>query len=146
MKFKETLKSKLESIELYAMGNRVNLLGRLMTGIGVTDTIKGISYGSGMIYGEGEMGLILTSLGVFLEFVTLGGVTTPNYFKKTEKRIKRGELTQGRVEKLIRSTENNRFFGYCDVQGIYLAARKHKKLDVFKKAKKNVCNVRIPNF
>ncbi len=46
----------------------------------------------------------------------------------------------------IKDTENRKFTGYCQLQGLYLAAKRYGQLDVFYAAKSAVSNNILPNF
>jgi len=61
---------------------------------------------------------------------------------------RRGNLSQRFVERLmtVKQVENGKFLGYCQKQGMYLAARNYGQLEVFNQAKENVSNCKIPHF
>jgi hypothetical protein len=79
--------------------------------------------------------------------VTLAGTSTLEYYHRSVKHIKRFERLDHRfATTLIKGGENDAIFGYCELQGMYLAARNYGQLDAFYKAKKEVSNNIIPNF
>lgn len=79
--------------------------------------------------------------------LTLNGRTTKKYYKKTKKHIElRGELAPEFIEKVIKKSENSKVLGYCELQGIYLAARDTDNLDVFYQVKNKLSRNIIPNF
>ena len=89
-------------------------------------------------------GLSLGLLGIGL---TLNGRTTKKYYKKTRKHIElKGELAPEFIEKLIKKDGNGKILGYCELQGIYLAARDTGNLDVFYRVKNKLSRNIIPNL
>ena len=75
------------------------------------------------------------------------GLSTLKYYKRTSAHIKKfGRLDRRFAETLIKGTENRKFTGYCQLQGLYLAAKRYGQLDVFYAAKSAVSNNVLPNF
>jgi hypothetical protein len=85
--------------------------------------------------------------GYILAMGTMCGWTTYEHYKKAADHIKStGKLDMRYAETLITRSENRSFVGYCQQQGLYLAARDYGYLDVFEKARKMHSNVKIPHF
>lgn len=79
------------------------------------------------------------------------GLDTYKEFKKTEKAVKEQgyldkEWFKDRMMYLSRYTSKSRFIGYCNLQGMFLAAKKYYVLNEFKSARKEVSDNLIPNF
>jgi len=75
------------------------------------------------------------------------GLSTLKYYKRTSAHIKKfGRLDRRFAETLIKGTENRKFTGYCQLQGLYLAAKRYGQLEIFYAAKSAVSNNVLPNF
>ncbi|MCX6818462.1 MAG: hypothetical protein NT129_00485 [Candidatus Aenigmarchaeota archaeon] len=126
-----------EQLYVALVGNRLTLLSEIAIFSGFYGLVKDDSLVWGIPVWAGSM----------LFLYTAGGLSTVDYFNRTEKHIKRfGRLDERFSKALIDGTENNGAGGYCPIQGMYLAAKKYGQLDVFHKAKKDVSNNIIPNF
>ncbi len=125
--------------ELYVglAGNRVDLVGK----IGFAGCICGAA-----ITGFPEWILPLPLFAGIMAY-SYFGMSTLKYYKRTATHIKKfGELDRRFAETLIKETENQKFTGYCQLQGMYLAATRYGQLDAFYKAKSAISNNVIPNF
>ena len=138
------LPDKVDDVYVSLVGNRLNATFQF---ISVNTAV--LAYSSYEI--GSTMGTVVFAYGSFLSATcsawTLCGRSTSKYYKRTEEHIKRfGELRPRFLEKLISKTENREIVGYCQLQGVYLAARKHGQLAVFYDVKRRCSNNVIPNF
>ncbi|MBR9704526.1 hypothetical protein GOV12_03885 [Candidatus Pacearchaeota archaeon] len=93
------------------------------------------------------LGSLALLCGISIEIGTLAGVSTKKYYDKTLKHINlRGELTQEFVTTIINGSDNRWTWGYCQLQGVYLAAKQSGELDTFYKVMKEHSKNLIPNF
>jgi len=125
-----------EQLYVGLIGNRFNALSEIVIGTG----FYGLAADDSLVWG------IPIWLGGLLFGYNLAGVSTVIYFNRTSGHIKRFEKLDERFAKaMIEGTENTGFAGYCQLQGMYMAAKKHGQLDAFYKARKWSNNI-IPNF
>ncbi len=148
---KKTLKTsdKVDDIYVSLTGNRMTVLSHFA-----------IAYGIGMMGGAWRgvgddpicllsclSGAVIYTGGLLASINTCCGRTTPWYYKETEEHIKHfGKLDERFARNLIQGSENGSFVGYCQQQGLYLAARKHGQLGVFRQAQKKYSKIKIPFF
>ena len=101
--------------------------------------LKNVGYGIGLI------GIIFAGTSGIL--MTANGKTTKRIYERTKEYIgSRGQLEPEFVEQVIKGSENAKYFGYCELQGVYLAARETGNLEVFNKVKRKYSKIIIPNF
>tara|TARA_Y100000310_G_C20560822_1_gene752981 strand:- start:70 stop:480 length:411 start_codon:yes stop_codon:yes gene_type:complete len=135
-----TLADKAESLYVALTGNRVTLASRLFT----TAYVGSIPFFPDILLAFMMPATIIVYGG---EIITCCGLTTPKFYNRTRDHIKKFDKLDPRfVKEMIKETENREFVGYCQLQGMYLAARNYGQLDVFKDVKKEISNCRIPNF
>jgi hypothetical protein len=86
-------------------------------------------------------------LGAGIAGYTGFGLTVGHYYRLTAHHIQEhGRLDPRFAEAIILGSENRAFTGYCQQQGLYLAARDYGHLDVFEEVRQAYSNVRIPHF
>jgi hypothetical protein len=96
--------------------------------------------------------LILTanlSIILALYLATGFGVTTKKIYDNTLKRINKNKpINEIYVKKILKYSRNNMIFGYCELQGIYLAMKKSGKKKEFEDLLKtsNISKKVIPFF
>lgn len=144
-----SLKEKINKIGIGLLGNRVTALGcALLTSsaasLELVDKFRPVDNNFYINYGP-EMGLAF--LGTVLLTHTEFGSKTVKLYDKTAKHIKKFDRIDKRFfDKIIPVNDiTNNWDGYCQMQGVYLAARDYGKLDEFKEMRKKSSNV-IPNF
>ncbi len=137
-----SLAEKVESAYAALIGNRVTLAANLMAGGTVYTLLESNNPGLRVL-----VSISIPAAGVIL-FGTQCGIGTSYFYQRTKKHIQKyGHLKPRVVELWItHKTENMPEVGYCQLQGIYLAAKKYNQLDTFYEAKKKVSKVKIPNF
>jgi len=75
------------------------------------------------------------------------GTSTGRMFRKIDRQIETdGCLNREYVTKVMCQPENDCATGYCQIQGIYLAAKKHGKLAEFRKLQEKYSCNKIPHF
>jgi len=141
-----SLTERVENAYIRLVGNRVTLAASLLVAGTVylniqsmrDDDFNWVQAFTPMMYITGALTLANTKCG--------GG--TLYFYRRTEKSIqKRGYLKPRVIELwMTHKTENREKVGYCQQQGMYLAARKYDQLEAFYAAKKKVSNVKIPHF
>lgn len=138
-----SLAEKVENLYVRLIGNKITAAATL--------SLLGSTY----LSLDGENGYLLSTF-----FGTVNGVAilsllatkcsagTLHFYHRTEQHIEKYGLLKPRVVELWMTefTENMPELGYCQQQGIYLAARKHGQLDAFYEAKEKISKVRIPHF
>mgnify|MGYP001591529453 CR=1 FL=1 len=104
---------------------------------------------------DGENGFFLSTLlgtingvAILSLLATKCSAGTLHFYHRTEQHIEKYGLLKPRVVELWMATrtENMPELGYCQQQGIYLAARKHGQLYAFYEAKEKASKVKIPHF
>jgi|SRR3989344_4673884 len=150
-----SLTEKVEDAYIQVVGNRVTAAATVATvssagPLGLfleslfsteqTNPLLTVAYATGFVVTS------LIATGYLME--TKCGTKTQQYYRRTEKHIKKYNQLKPRVVELwmTRTTENQATYGYCQQQGIYLAAKKHGQLDAFYEAKRKVSRVKIPHF
>ena len=72
---------------------------------------------------------------------------TIKLYKRTRQHIRDfGYLDERFVKKVISKSENGSVYGYCEQQGVYLAAIHQGQAEVFRKVQKQYSNIKIPFF
>jgi hypothetical protein len=137
-----SLKETVEDLYVSLVGNRVNTLGLAM--------FAGSGYTFCNYYGTlptmfSILGIVVS--GGFLSFNKFGE-GTKNYYRRTLQEIddNNGTLPLEWVQEKIKKVEFGNVLGYCQLQGMYLAAKKRNQLNSFYSAKKAVSNNIFPNF
>ena len=138
-----TLGDLVNSLNIVFLGNRVTLASRIL--------FATIAYSSHEDYFSHPAVEIAEAVGLYstvmVEALTLCGYSTMHYYNRTMNHINEfGKLDGRYIKQMIKGTENRKFIGYCQIQGMYLAAKKAKQLETFKRVKAEVCNNIIPNF
>ncbi|MEK6899779.1 MAG: hypothetical protein AABX05_01515 [Nanoarchaeota archaeon] len=150
-----TLTKKVENAYVSYVGNRVTFAGNLMMGAGFYnlsfyfyDRVLNHAPASGSSAMMFILGHALFFTGISAMGNTLCGEGTLTYYQRTKEHIQRkGSLDQRMIELWItQTTENQKYLGYCQLQGMYLAAKKYKQLEPFYKAKRKVSRNKVPNF
>ncbi|MGV8086088.1 MAG: hypothetical protein ACP5N1_00520 [Candidatus Woesearchaeota archaeon] len=118
-------------------GDRVNLISKIVI--------------IGSVYELCETGSRIWGIPAIISSALIGytsyGLKTLKYYNRTSNHIKNfGTLDLTFAKTLIKGTENKKFTGYCQLQGLYLAAKKYDQLETFYEAKKTVSNNILPNF
>ncbi|MBI2672745.1 hypothetical protein HYX19_00645 [Candidatus Woesearchaeota archaeon] len=138
------LKDIVDRLYVGLMGDRVNLASKIIFAASTYSLIYGINHKTLPSFLFGYLGGYL-SVSCFA--YTTAGSGTLRYYNRTSKHIKQfRRLDPGFAKTLIEGTENRKFTGYCQLQGMYLAAKKYGQLDVFYEAKKKYSKNIIPNF
>lgn len=146
-----SLTEKVEDAYIRMIGNRVTAAAALSTLAIDYATYEAVSYfwDKNPLFAvlSAAGGIVATLFSVSYVVDTNCGSQTLRYFHRTEQRIKKKGLSPRVVERwMTNTTENLAQYGYCQQQGIYLAAKKHNQLDAFYQAKRKVSRVRIPHF
>ena len=144
---------KLKDIELRFIGNKVNLLGSsaLILGL-VHGTVKGlvsivdhspdISLG-----GELALSYSVAGFGLFLSHYCNWGEATARYYRLAKRHIKTfGELNEAFVRRVFDRYDTRRFYGYCSLQGVFIAAREHGLTEEFLRMKREHSENLVPHF
>ena len=139
--------ARKEDFAVGLMGNRVTLASRILA-LGGIATFLALDIPREFRL-EAFNVLAYTTLlpSVVLMASTNCGTTTLDHYRRTRKHMRGngGKLDLRFAEALIEGSGNDRFFGYCQQQGLYLAAKRYGQLDVFNEAKKK-SNIVIPFF
>ena len=126
----------------------VRLIGNKITAAATLSLV-----GSAYVYLQGND--YLNGMATWLDLAALValcstkcGAGTLHFYRRTEQHIEKYGHLKPRVVELwmTNKTENRTEAGYCQQQGIYLAARKHNQLEAFNQAKEKVSKVTIPHF
>jgi len=148
-----SLTEKVEDAYIRVVGNRVTAAAVVSTLAIDYATYEAVSY----FWDKNPLFAVLSVAGGIVGTLfsasyvvdTKCGERTLHYFRRTEKRIKKKDrVLSPRVVELwmTRTTENQALYGYCQQQGIYLAAKKHRQLEAFYEVKRKASRVRIPHF
>jgi len=131
-----SLSQIVDNLYVGVAGDRVNLISKA----GMIGSVYGIVT-------DDPLWLIPFWASFLMWSYTTGGLSTLKYYRRTTKHIQKHDKLDLRfAKKLIKGTENRKFTGYCQLQGLYLASKKYGQLDVFNEAKKSVSNNILPNF
>ncbi|MFA6460817.1 MAG: hypothetical protein WCV90_01005 [Candidatus Woesearchaeota archaeon] len=83
----------------------------------------------------------------FVLWVTQVGGSTWRHYKRTLREVEDyGRADPEFFRERIEMTENGRFMGYCQLQGLYLGAKKSGQLANFERARRDYSECIIPNF
>jgi len=140
---------KVNDLEARLLGNRCLVLGAALVGGGTYEFFMS----SLSVSDKEPLNLIasITSsltaiIGSFLIGFNTCGIDTYKSYKRTIKHIEQfGEIMPDFFIKYI-GQDNGHFMGYCQLQGMYLAARKNGKLESFYRNRKEYSKCLIPNF
>ncbi len=148
-----SLTDKLNDANILLFGNRVTLASELLVLGGAADAICDIS-GAGIATDLSALTVGLVGMGV-----TKAGFATLEYyhlakdhFRKNSRSTysssdKRFEAYFGRIIKVISNNSNSpSCFGYCEEQGLYLAAKEFGFEDAFNRAHSKYSSIKIPHF
>ena len=137
------LKDKIDSLYVGFFGNRVTTVG----------TALYVNHLTSLLYFEEHPVPATISLaGGFIGATVLWGVSvfginTWKHYKRTLKEAKeKGKINFTFFEEKIKKNGCNRYLGYCEIQGIYLGAKKTGNLETFYAAREMFSNNIIPNF
>jgi hypothetical protein len=138
MKIKEMIK------DVYAatVGNRVMAIGTALMATGFGGMLT--------VYDETNL-MFWGAAGIFLAgapFVGISqfGIKTAQFYNWTKESIKEcGHLDERFVKAVLGSEKIKPFIGYCQIQGVYLAAREKGQLEAFRQVRRTIEN-KIPNF
>jgi len=84
---------------------------------------------------------------MYAEIVTLSGVTTLRNYKLARKSVRKHSRLDNKLARtLLGNDKEGLFYGHCQLQGMYYAAREAGKLDEFRRIKKDISRNVIPNF
>jgi hypothetical protein len=150
------LKDIINKIDVYLLGNRVTALGILAMCAGIYGFINSPAVanpGKHILWGKLIASLTFDA-GFFLTGTTAAGLTTRKFYRKTMQHInEHGKLDERYINTILSyaGTEgfvecNDQCTGYCQIQGIYLAARDMGQLDVFRECKRKNSKNWVPNF
>ena len=138
---------KINNAIIRMTGNRVTLLGYGLTVGGIGSLLHTIGTPSLLNIGIGMLSVITFSIGTGFVGITNEGRETFTHYKRAKEHIdNHGRLEPRYAEKVILGSENHSFIGYCQQQGLYLAARDYGQLEVFERVRKAHSNVKIPHF
>lgn len=137
-----SLAEKVENAYIGLIENKVTLAANSLLGGSLYMLFEGNQSPVRLVAAYVSIGLGVVALG------TKCGTGTVQFYCRTEQHIQKYGRLKPRVVELwiTHKTENLSNFGYCQLQGIYLAAKKYDQLDAFYEAKNKVSKVKIPNF
>lgn len=130
------------------IGNRITLASAIVFDLSISKFILNITEME-KHSSETTAGLLFTALfGVAFLQSTKCGIGTAEFYNATNDHIRRkGTLQEHVVKKWIeKAVEKDSALGYCQLQGIYLAAKKHGMEELFFEYKKKYSVNRLPNF
>ncbi|GAB0174213.1 MAG: hypothetical protein HHAS10_00920 [Candidatus Altimarinota bacterium] len=144
--FKKTApESRIETLKRFGKFSVECLSGNIKNRVLlVADTTLGTT-----LYYGGEIETVI-AFTAFLGAVLVcgGGRATKLYYDITKKHIKRTGTVDARfLSKVMNGYQGTKLLGYCELQGVYLAARNNGLSSEFKAAKKQSgMKVLIPNI
>lgn len=152
-----SLNELLNDARVAVVGNRVTLVSALLSalysiGNAVAYAIPAWNEPVASALKSGEFLYLSASalpgiLGIGGLSRTKFGLGTLEFYKKTKRHIKTfGSLSPRFAGRAIKKTENKILTGYCQLQGMYLAAKELGQEEAFKEAKREFSNCLIPNF
>ena len=151
-KVKEFCTSKVQDCYVGLVGNRLTMIGYSLVGLifsqdYIISEINSLNLDRPYeLFLRFTLAFLTGCAGGFLGGTGLGISTYRNY-KKSQKHIKEfGRLRKKYARVLIEGSENCCFIGYCQQQGLYLAAKQAGQLDIFNEAKRKYSRVAIPFF
>ena len=136
------LKDKVDSLYVAVCGDRITTLGGVFYFIHLYELFKG----------ENSLSNVLTTtitglLGASLLGITGLGFSTWKHYKRTLKEAQeQGKINVDFFQERIERSENKKLMGYCQIQGLYLGAKKTGNLEEFYQAREMFSNNVIPNF
>jgi len=146
-----SLFERVENAYIALAGNRVTLASSTAAGISSYGFFSDLSH-----YFSGEEPLQLRTLGFLVSglassifiFSTKCGLGTAAFYRAADRHIKRrGTLKENVVRKWIQNAvEDDSTLGYCQLQGIYLAAKKHGIEDIFFELKEKYSSNTMRNW
>ncbi len=138
------LQDKVESAYVALVGNRVTAaVGTAFAYLSWEIFSKGKEFSTTQIL---VYTLSQVAAGFGLLF-TKEGSSTWRHYKRTLREVEDyGSASVEFFVEEIEDTENGCLFGYCQLQGLYLGAKKSGQLANFEKAKKDYSYCKIPNF
>jgi len=138
-----SLNEIIEGTKIAFMGNRVTEAGALLA---TTTTYHAFSQLDSDSW-QSAVSWTVCWVGFGLMAITKLGQGTKRYYLRTLKEVEeKGEASVDFFKERIIRTDIGRFIGYCQLQGMYLGAKKTGQLDNFYQAKEEVSNCVIPNF
>jgi len=135
------LKNKIDSLYVATLGNRVTVISALTYANGWRSLNHDDNINLKITCGIGGL------IGGFFLGATYLGISTWKHYKRTLREAQE----QGKVEveffqKRIERNENGKLMGYCQIQGLYLGAKRTGSLEQFYQAREQFSNNIIPNF
>ncbi len=118
------------------VGNRLNLLAKvgLLISAYTFDSSAGQQWWEALMYASaGLMG------------ATVFGCSTLEHYVSARDQIRHYGRLDDRYARTLMEKNKGCFSGYCQIQGLYLAAKKYSQLEVFMRAKKAYSKNVIPN-
>ena len=139
-----SLKEKISKIGISLIGNRVTALGCSMLSGSLTSLA--LSHEGQLLENHG-LSMSLGYVGALLLLQTELGSNTSRLYEKTVNHIKKfGRIEERFFDKVVPVNDMaSPWDGYCQLQGVYLAARDYDQLNDFNRMRSKSCN-RIPNF
>lgn len=130
-----SLIEKLNNFAVGAFSNRIDLAAKGFVVSGTYLTLE-----------NGPLYLPLALAGAFLTYqCRFVGLSAIGAYERTKKNIKRFNRFDDRVARVLFSS-SRLLHGYCEEQGIYLAARDLGFASDFRRLKKKYSKNKIPNF
>jgi len=132
-----------EAVRISQLGNRVSAL---------TNAVLAGSVYLAFSDTQNELLPLLAMTGilgnVLVQPINQCGRKTVHHYRRTLEHIRRngGRLGLRYVKKIIEKSENEPYIGYCQQQGLFLAAKKTGNVLVFRKLQKRYSNVVLPFF
>lgn len=129
------------------VGNRINLFGEILLGSGALLKSLGERFSENDFFPNQIM-----ILGAGIMLISSFGIGTKKIYERTKEHIiSRGKLDERYMRNLIRGAQDeppvlDRFLGYCQLQGAYLAARETGNVEDFDRYKRKYSKNILPNF
>ena len=143
---------KLKNIELCFIGNKVNLLGcaTLIGGL-VNGSVEGLEALTDQPPEAPVVEITLSycaaTFGFLLSRYCHWGEATARYYRMAKRHINTfGELNEAFVLRVFDRYDTCRFYGYCSLQGLFIAAREHDLDRDFLRIKRAHSENLVPNF
>ncbi|MFA6460816.1 MAG: hypothetical protein WCV90_01000 [Candidatus Woesearchaeota archaeon] len=131
---------KVEDAYVFLVGNRITAAARmtflLCTGKLLFQEID-FSIADYLSMGGMVLGASLSDLGKY---------TSEHYHRTLQEVQNKGMAGVDFFKESILRGENEKFFGYCNLQGLYLGAKKTRQLANFYQARRDYSKCVIPNF
>jgi len=136
MTFLMSLKEIVDDLYVALVGNRITALGSAL-----------LFAGSASLFDYDWANIPAMGIGFILIYQTRSGLDTVREYRRANQVIEEnGKLRYGYVKSLCQEDEGDRFYGYCKLQGAYLAARRAGQLRNFELARAKYSSIVIPNF